>query len=163
MEAQREGGDVFSAPLLRYLPPEGRDRHEGGEGLHGRTAADDAAAAPSSSMAPSAWWCPSFTARPGICVRNDAALERQAGFIPSASSRTAAPGWKCSSTPTISSTSISTAAAAAGSSWRRHSCASLGYGDRRAHPHALLQDRGIQAQGETWTTRPSRRRCSWVT
>ncbi len=85
---------------------------------------------------------------PGICFESSHASERQGALLASASSLTAAPGWKCSSTRTTCFTSTSTAASAAGSSSRPRSSASLGYGSDEDDRQALLHDRGPQAQRE---------------
>ena len=53
---------------------------------------------------------------PGICLRGHPASEWQDAALASASSPTAVPGTRCSSTPATCSTSISTARSAAGNS-----------------------------------------------
>ena len=98
---------------LRHLPAQGREGHQGGEGVHGRTAAHDPARHVRHQRRRARHRQPAASlARPGL--RGHPASERQDAAFASASFPIAAPGTKRSSTPATCSTSISTAKNAAG-------------------------------------------------
>ena len=131
---------------LRHLPAEGREGHQGRKSVHGRTAADDPAghlrhqwrrARHRQPVAPLA----------RHLLRSHAASERQDAATASASSPTAVPGTKRSSTPAICFTFISTARNAAGnSSTTTFFRAPSGYGlGRRDILKLFLRHRRTQA------------------